>query len=37
MAFNDYYQYILEERLLSKEDTFEIIDSYIAQLENLKE
>lgn len=37
MAFNDYYQYILEERLLSKEDAFEIIDSYITQLENLKE
>lgn len=37
MAFNDYYQYILEERLLSKEDAFKIIDSYITQLEMLKE
>lgn len=37
MAFNDYYQYILEERLLSKEDAFEIIDSYITQLDMLKE
>lgn len=37
MAFNDYYQYILEERSLSKEDAFEIIDSYITQLDMLKE
>lgn len=37
MAFNDYYQYILEERSLSKEDAFKIIDSYITQLEMLKE
>ena len=37
MAFNDYYQYIVEERCLSKEEAFKIIDSYITQLENLKE
>ena len=37
MAFNDYYQYIVEERCLSKEDAFKIIDSYITQLEILKE
>ncbi|WP_329736664.1 hypothetical protein, partial [Catenibacterium mitsuokai] len=37
MAFNDYYQYILEERSLSKEDAFKIIDSYITQLDMLKE
>lgn len=37
MAFNDYYQYIVEERCLSKEDAFEIIDSYITQLNILKE
>lgn len=37
MAFNDYYQYIVEERLLSKKDAFEIIDSYITQLDMLKE
>lgn len=37
MAFNDYYQYIVEERCLSKEDAFKIIDTYITQLENLKE
>ena len=37
MAFNDYYQYILEEKSLSKEDAFKIIDSYITQLEMLKE
>ena len=37
MAFNDYYQYILEEKCFSKEEAFQIIDSYITQLENLKE
>lgn len=37
MAFNDYYQYIVEERCLSKEDACKTIDSYITQLENLKE
>ena len=37
MAFNDYYQYIVEERCLSKEEAFKTIDSYITQLENLKE
>ena len=37
MAFNDYYQYIVEERCLSKEDAFKIIDTYITQLEILKE
>lgn len=37
MAFNDYYQYIVEERCLSKEDAFEIIDTYMNQLEILKE
>lgn len=36
MAFNDYYQYIVEERCLSKEEAFKTIDSYITQLENLK-
>lgn len=34
MAFNDYYQYIVEERCLSKEDACKTIDSYITQLEN---
>ena len=34
MAFNDYYLYIVEERCLSKEDAFKIIDTYITQLEN---
>ena len=37
MAFNDYYLYIVEERCLSKEDAFKIIDTYITQLEILKE
>ena len=37
MAFNDYYQYIVEERCLSKEEAFKIIDSYITQLDTLKE
>lgn len=37
MAFNDYYQYILEEKCFSKEEAFQMIDSYITQLENLKE
>ena len=37
MAFNDYYQYILEERCFSKEEASQIIDTYITQLENLKE
>lgn len=36
-AFNDYYQYILEERCLSKEETSQIIDTYINQLNILKE
>ena len=37
MAFNDYYQYIVEERCLSKEEAFKIIDTYITQLDTLKE
>lgn len=37
MAFNDYYQYILEERCFSKEEASQIIDSYITQLDMLKE
>lgn len=36
MAFNDYYQYILEERCLNKEESYQIIESYITQLEYLK-
>lgn len=37
MAFNDYYQYVLEEKCFNKEEAFQLIDSYITQLENLKE
>ena len=35
-AFNDYYQFVLEEKCYKQEEAFKIIDSYINQLEAQK-